>query len=168
SMQLAFAVCMLAVLSLAKPGPPMPFAKGLVSGLIIGALVAAGVLMVPLLRHYPLTAVMMTAALLFAVFFAGARSGSPLTIFLVAALTFIPVAGILDQSLATALAKAVGVGLVIGAFVNVLSHALFPDPPMPAKAAAPVNADAPPPGWQAFQATVVIMPVFVVALTNPA
>ena len=169
SMQLAFAVCMLAVLSLAKPGPPMPFVKGLVSGLIIAGLVTAGVLMVPLLYHYPVTAVVMTAAMLFAVFFAGARSGSPLTIFLVAALTFIPVAGILDQSLAMALAKAVGAGIVIGAFVNVLSHALFPDPPQPAKDAVPgAKVDAQAAGWRAFQATVVIMPVFVVALTNPA
>ena len=169
SMQLAFAVCMVAVLSLAKPGPPMPFVKGVVSGLVIAALVAAGVLMVPVLRYYPAAAVVITAALLFAVLFAGARSGSPLTIFLVAALTFIPVAGILDQSLATALAKAIGVGLVIGAFVNVLSHALFPDPPQPARgAAAPARLGAQAAGWQAFQATVVIMPVFVLALTNPA
>jgi hypothetical protein len=140
-----------------------------VSGLIIAGLVTAGVLMVPLLHHYPVTAVVMTAAMLFAVFFAGARSGSPLTIFLVAALTFIPVAGILDQSLAMALAKAVGAGIVIGALVNVVSHALFPDPPQPAKDAVPVaKVDAQAAGWQAFQATVVIMPVFVVALTNPA
>ena len=168
-MQLAFAVCLLAILLLAKPGPPMPFMKGVVTGLIIAALVGAGILMVPLLRHYPLPAVALTAVFLFAVFFKNASSPSPLTLFLVAGLTFIPVAGILDQALAIALAKAVGLGFVIGAFVSTISHALFPDPQEPAKEAAPkasVGADTA--RWHALQATVVIIPVFLVALTNPA
>src|SRR5688572_12505375 len=169
SLPLAFAVCVLAVLSLAQPGPPMPFGKGVVSGLIIAALVLAGVLMGPLLQHCPVTAVVLTATLLFAVFYAGARSGNPITIFLVIALTFIPVAGILDQALTTVLAQAVGIGLIVGALVNGVSHAFFPDPPQPAKDAAPAaDVGAATARWQALQATVVIMPVLVVALTNPA
>ena len=167
-MQLAFAVCLLAILLLAKPGPPQPFLKGVVQGLVIAALVGAGILMVPLLHHYPVAAVMMTAVMLFMVFFANARSNNPLTLFLVAGLTFIPVAGVLDQALAIALAKAVGAGFVIGAVVSGVSHALFPDPPQPAQQAAPAaGVSAETARWQALQATVVIMPVFVVALTNP-
>ena len=169
SMQLAFVVCILAVLALAKQGPPMPFAKGAVLGIAIAVLMGMGILMVPLLQHYPLSAVAMTAVLLFAVFFVGARSGSPLAFFLVAGLTFIPVAGVADQGLAVALAKAVGVGLIIGALVNAVSHALFPDPPQatsPAVPAASMTKEAA--RWQAIQATVVVMPVFAVALTNPA
>jgi hypothetical protein len=169
SMQLAFVVCILAVLALAKQGPPMPVAKGVVVGMAIAALMGMGILMVPLLQHYPISAVAMTAVLLFAVFFVGARSGSPLAFFLVAGLTFIPVAGVADQGLAIALAKAVGVGLMIGALVNSISHALFPDPPQAASPAAPAPSMAKEAArWQAIQATVVVMPVFVVALTNPA
>jgi hypothetical protein len=168
-MQLAFAVCLLAILLLAKPGPPQPFLKNVVSGIVIAALVAAGIFMVPLLNHYPASAVMLTALMLFAVFFANARNSNPLTLFLVAGLTFIPVAGVLDQGLAIALAKAVGAGFLIGAVVSGISHALFPDPPQPAKEAAPAAAgvDTQAAGWQALQATVVVIPVFVVALTNP-
>jgi hypothetical protein len=111
----------------------------------------------------------MTAVLLFVVFFVGARSGSPLAFFLVAGLTFIPVAGVADQGLALALAKAVGLGLIIGAFVNGVSHALFPDPPQaPSETAPAASVEAEAARWQAIQATVVVMPVFVVALTNPA
>jgi len=169
SLPMPFAVCVLAILALIKPGPPMPFGKGLVAGLIIAALVLTGVLMVPLLQHYPVTAVALTAALLFAVYFAGARSGSPITIFLVIALTFIPVAGTMDQALTTVLAKAVGLGLIIGAVVNGVSHAFFPDPPQPAKdLVSATNVSAETARWQALQATVVIVPVFVVALTNHA
>ena len=169
SLPMAFVACVLAVPSLAKPGPPGPIAKGVVSGLIIAALLVAGVLMVPLLQHYPATGVMLTATLLFAVFFSGARSGSPITTFLVIALTAIPVAGVADQGLAVVLAQAVATGIIIGSLVNAISHALFPDAPQPAQDAGPAaTIGAETARWQALQATVVIMPVFVLALTNPA
>jgi hypothetical protein len=169
ALPLAFAVCVLAVLLLCSPGPPAPLVKGLVTAVIIMGLLMAGVLMVPVLEHYPVTGLLLTATLLFAVFFAGARKPNPLTTFLVIALTFIPVAGVLEQGLATVLVQGVGLGLAVGALVNGISHGFFPDPPAPPK-------DAPPPApvsletarWQALQATVVVMPVFIVALTNPA
>ena len=68
--------------------------------LIVGGLLAAGVLMVPILEHYAVTGVMLTGALLYAVYFAGARSASPLTIILVIAFAAIPVAGVAEQALA--------------------------------------------------------------------
>ena len=58
-----------------------------------------------------------------------------MTAFLVVALTFIPIAGVAEQALATALAVGIGLGLGVGALVNGFSHAFFPDPPEPARAA---------------------------------
>jgi len=169
ALQLPFAVCVVAVLLLCKPGPPIPFVKGAVFAAVIAAILVAGVLMVPLLEHYRVAGLLLTGALLYAVFFAGARNGNPLTIFLVIALTIIPVAGVAEQALATALSQTFGVGLAIGALVSGFSHALFPDPPGPAPLPAPraaVSSEAA--SWSALQATLVVMPVFVVALTNPA
>src|SRR5688572_8171386 len=120
-----FVVCVMAVLLLCKPGPPIPFMKGAVMGIVIAALLAAGVLMVPLLKYYPVTGVVLTGAVLYAVIFAGARRANPLTIFLVIAFIVIPVAGVADQSLGLALSKAVGVGIGIGALVSGFSHAFF-------------------------------------------
>lgn len=169
ALPLPFMVSVLTVLALTKQGPPMPFIKGVVSALIVAGLLVAGVLMVPLLEHYPVTGLVLTAAVLFMVFFSGARSGSPMTMILVIAFTVMPVAGVADQALITVLAQAFGLGLGLGALVNGVSHALFPDAPMPAKDAGP-RAEVPSAiaRWKAFQAVVVIMPVFVVALTNPA
>jgi hypothetical protein len=167
SFPLPFVVPVLAVLALTKPGAPAPFVKGVVSGLIVAALLVAGVLMVPLLEHYPATGMLLTAAVLFALFFAGARSGSPMTIILVISFTVIPVAGVAEQALVTVLAKAFGLGLIIGALVNGVSHAFFPDAPGTA-APPPVKAGPETARWQALQATVVVMPVFFIALTNPA
>ena len=47
-----YVVCVMAVLLLAKPGPALPLAKGLVLAVLMGVLVAAGLLMVPLLENY--------------------------------------------------------------------------------------------------------------------
>jgi hypothetical protein len=168
ALQLPFAVCMVAVLLLCKPGPAIPFVKGAIFGAVIAVMLAAGVLMVPLLENYRVAGLLLTGALLYAVFFAGARSANPLTIFLVVALTFIPVAGVAEQALAMAIAQAFGVGLAVGALVSGFSHALFPDPPGAAPIPAPrraVSAEAA--RWSALQATLVVVPVFVVALTNP-
>lgn len=169
ALPMPFVVCVLTVLLLCKPGPPIPFVKGVVIAAVIAALLVAGVLMVPLLENYPLTGVVLTGAVLYAVFFAGARSASPLTIILVIAFTFIPVAGVADQALATVLSVAVGVGLGTGVLVSGISHAFFPDAPESAKiAAAPASVSREAASWTALQATLVVMPVFVLALTNPA
>ncbi|MCE9657653.1 MAG: DUF2955 domain-containing protein [Burkholderiales bacterium] len=169
ALPMPFAACLLAVVLLCKPGPPIPFLKGMVLAAIVGALLVAGVLLVPILEHYPLTGILLTATLLYAVYFKGALDASPLTVILVIAITFIPVAGVADQALVTALSTTVAVGLGTGIVVSGLSHSLFPDPPPAAGMAA-----APPPVSRetarraALQATLVMMPVFVIALTNPA
>jgi hypothetical protein len=164
-----FVVCVLTVLLLSKPGPPIPFVKGVVLGFVIAALLVAGVLLVPILEHYAVTGVVLTAALLYAVFFAGAPSATPLPIILVIATTVIPVAGVAEQALATALSKAFGVGLGTGVLVSGVSHAFFPDTPAPAKiTTAPATVSRETASWAALQATLVVMPVFVLALTNPA
>lgn len=169
AMQLPFVACVLTVLLLCKPGPPIPFLKGAVMAVVIAALLVAGVLMVPFLENYRLTGLLLTAAMLYAVFFAGARKANPLTIILVIAFAIIPVAGVAEQAMSTVLSVAFGVGLGIGVLVGGISHAFFPDAPGPARiAAAPASASRETASWTALQATLVVMPVFVLALTNPA
>jgi hypothetical protein len=85
------------------------------------------------------------------------------------ALVFIPVAGVADQAATTVLARTVGVALVIGVLASAISHALFPDTPGPAKvAAAPAGASPEAAHRIALQASLVVMPVFILALINPA
>jgi hypothetical protein len=159
----------LTVLLLSKPGPPIPFVKGAVLALVIAALLVAGVLMVPILENYAVTGVVLTGALLYAVFFAGARRANPLTIILVIAIALIPVAGVADQALVTVLSVAFGVGLGTGVLVGGISHVFFPDAPAPATVAStPASVSQEEASWAALQATLVLMPVFVLALTNPA
>ena len=53
ALRLPFVACMMTVLLLCKPGPPIPFVKGVVlAAASSGACWLAGVLMVPILEHY--------------------------------------------------------------------------------------------------------------------
>ena len=169
ALEAAFMAPVMTLVLLAKPGPPIPLVKGVVLGLVIAALLLTGVLTVPILEHYPVTGVLLTGALFYSVSYNGARKANPLTLFMHVALVFIPVAGVADQAATTVLARTVGVALVIGVLASAISHALFPDTPGPAKvAAAPAGASPQAAGWIALQASLIVMPMFMLALNNPA
>jgi hypothetical protein len=169
ALPIPFVVCVMSVLVLCKPGPPIPLVKGVVIALVFAALVGTGVLMVPLLENYALTGILLTATLLYGVFYLGLRRSNPLTMVWVISFTLIPVAGVADQALVGMLAVTLAVGILTGILVSALSNAFFPDP-----AAASAKRPGPPPpsrettGWVALRSTLIVMPVFVLALTNPS
>ena len=167
-LQTPYLVCILAVLVLCKPGRPLPLLKAAVLGLVIALLVAAGVLMVPLLEHHAATGLLLTASILFALFLLGRLQANPLTTVLVLAFTLIPVAGVSEQALVGVLSVTFAVGVLVGALVAAVSAAVFPE----AHAAAPVPRSLRPDPvgarWIAFRGTLIVMPVFVLALTDPS
>ena len=164
-LQAPFFVCIMAFLVLCKPGPPLPVFKALVITGMFAALVAAGVLMVPLLEHYAATGVLLTPVLLFALLYMGQLHANPLTTVLVLAFTLIPVAGVMEQALVGVLAGALAVGVLVSGAVTAAANALFPDPPAPASPAAPADAaDRENARWVAWRGTLIVMPVFVLAL----
>ena len=164
-----FAVCVMSVLVLSKPGPPLPLVKGLIVALLFAVLVAAGIVMVPLLEHYAFAAVLLTAVVLYVTFFTGLVSGNPLTTVLVVSFTLIPVVGVAEQALVGALSVSLAAGVAVGVLVSALSYALFPDPPALATASAAAIRPAPREAARiALRATLIVMPVFVLALSNPS
>jgi hypothetical protein len=125
--------------------------------------------MVPLLENYALAAVLLTGVILYALFFFGIRTGNPLTLLLVVVFTLIPVAGVAEQALVTVISVTIAAGIAVGGLVSSLSHAFFPDAP----GAAAKAAKAPPPSretasWIALRGMLVVLPVFVLALTDPS
>jgi len=169
ALQMPYLVCLMAMMLLCKPGPPIPPVKATAIALLLAGLLVTGVLMVPLLENYALAGVVMTGAILYALFFFGIRTGNPLTMLLVLAFTLIPVAGVADQAMVTIISLTIAVGIAVGGLVSGFSHAFFPDTPGPAAKAA----KAPPPSretasWIALRGTLVVMPVFVLALTDPS
>lgn len=164
-----YVVCVMAVILLAKPGPPLPLFKGLIVALLLAVLVAAGIVMVPLLENYAFAGVLLTAVILFAIFFFGLVSGNPLTMVLVIGFALMPVAGVIEQALIFRLALTIAVGVAVGTLVGVASSTFSPDPTAPAtpsiKPERPAREVA---RWIALRATLIVIPVFVLALTNPS
>ena len=169
AMPMPFVVCLMSVLVLCKPGPPIPLVRGVVIALVFAALVAAGVVMVPLLENFALSGILITATVLYAIFYFGLRTANPFTLVLVISFALIPVAGVADQALVGMLSVTLAVGIVTGTLVSSLSNALFPDPPASAgKQRAAPSVSRAPARRIALRAIVVVMPVFVLALTNPS
>ena len=169
ALPMPFVVCVMAVLVLCKPGPPLPLLKGIIAALAFAALLAAGAVMVPLLEHYAFAGILLTALVLYGVFLKGLRSGSPLTMILVIAFALIPVAGVADQALIGMLSLTLAVGIATGTLVSSISNAFFPDRPGPAASAAGAPAmPAEAARWIALRAMLIVMPVFILALTNPS
>ncbi|MEO0017047.1 MAG: hypothetical protein RLZZ522_330, partial [Verrucomicrobiota bacterium] len=79
ALPMPFLVCLMAVPALCKPSPPKPLLKGVIGALIFAVLLAAGLLMVPLLEHYALTGILLTGAVLHGLFYSGQLRANPLT-----------------------------------------------------------------------------------------
>ena len=169
ALPMPFAVSLMSILVLCKPGPPLPPTKGVVIAVIFVALAAFGVLMVPLLENYAWSGILLTGTILYGIFYLGLIRANPLTVVLVISFAVIPVAGVADQAIAGMLSLTLAIGILIGALVSSASSALFPDPPTPAAhGPAPAFASHEAARWIALRATVIVMPVFVLALTNPS
>ncbi|KEP89916.1 DUF2955 domain-containing protein [Aeromonas caviae] len=153
---------------LCRPGEPLSLGKGLLGGALLLAVMVGGVLLVPLLTHYALAAVLLVALLLYLLMQQAMAGKGAAAMLLIMAITVIPVAGLIEQSLAIALAQMMGLGILIGTLVNRLAHALFP--PLPVAGAAARAAPAPPehPERLALRAVAMVVPVWLLALGNPA
>jgi hypothetical protein len=169
ALPLPFVVCVMAVILLSKPGPPLPLARGIVTACILGALLTVGVLMVPVLEHYRLSGLLITAAILYFVFLLGLRTGNPATMVLVMAFALIPVAGVADQAIVGMLSMTIAIGVLIGSLVKSLSYGLFPDTRRPGTAPTPARTlSQEAAAWIAMRAVLIVMPVFALALVNPS
>ena len=154
---------------LCKPGDPMAIKKGLIGGLLLMTTMIGGVLMVPLLTHYPLPALLLTALLLYLLMLKGLNGKATQAMLLITALTVIPIAGLIEQALAIGIAQMMAVGIVIGTLVNQLAYALFPphaSPAAAAKAGATLSPESP--HQLALRAVLIVLPVWLLALSNPS
>ena len=153
---------------LCRPGEPLALKKGLVGGLLLLGIMVSGVLLVPLLTHYALAGVLLVALSLHLLMQLGMAGKGGAAMLLIMAITVIPVAGLIEQSLAIAIAQMMGLGILIGTLVNRMAHALFP--PQPVAGAAARAAPPPPehPERLALRAVAIVMPVWLMALGNPA
>ncbi|MCY1261193.1 hypothetical protein PSJE_19525 [Pseudomonas jessenii] len=160
---------MLALMMLAAMNRPLPFKASLGLILILMLTTGTGLLLIPLLRYYPFSGVLLVGLCLFLAFGYGLRGGNPLVAtFLVVGLTLISSAGTAEFALALEVIVALVKGLFLAVTTLTISHWLFPDPAS-APAAKPGPSLTPTESsWLALRATLVVLPTFLLAMIDPA
>ena len=164
-----FIAPVLALLLLATVNRPLPFKAGIVLAVVAMLTTGVGLLLIPVLRYYPVSGVLLVGVCLFLVFRFGLRGGNNLIVtFLVIVLTMISSAGVAEFDLAAMVIGALVKGLLLAVLMVAVSHWLFPDPP---------NAPSPPPApllpaeevsRVALRATLIVLPAFLLAMIDPA
>jgi hypothetical protein len=168
ALPIPFLAPVLALLFLATLNQPLPFKAGVGLALVAMLTTGVGLLLIPLLGHYPLSGLLLIGVGLFLVFRFGLRGGNPLIVtFLVIGLTMISAAGTASFELALLVIGALVKGLLLAVIVVTVSHAMFPEPPSAPPAAAP-TLPAEDIGRIALRATLIVLPAFLLALIDPA
>lgn len=169
AMPIPFIAPIFALVIALKPAQPMGL-KTLVGVLLLLVLTQAiGLLLVPLLLHYPVTAIMLIAiGIYFSMYLAINRGQGLIGNLLTIGFTIIPAAGLPDFSIALTLVHAFTMGMALAVISLWIVYPFFPEDPLAAKPAKPAPTGSEQSNWIAFRVTLIVLPTFLVSLLNPA
>jgi hypothetical protein len=164
-----FIAPVLCVLLLASLNRALPFKAAVVLALVALLTTGIGLLLIPILRYYPVSGLLLVGTSLFLAFRFGLRGGNNLIVtFLVIGLTMISAAGVAEFDLAAIVIGALVKGLLLAVLVLALSHWLFPEPANAPSPPATPTLPAEEVGRVALRATLIVLPTFLLALIDPA
>lgn len=156
-----------------KPAPPMGPKALTMLLLLVLITTGIGLALIPILLHYPVSALLIiTVGLFFSNYITVIAEKVLVGTFLTVGITLISAAGVANFSLAVTVIQALALGIAIAAICQWLVYPWFPEDS--------VTTDEPPPStesdeeksarsnWLAIRATLIIMPAYFIALTNPA
>ena len=167
-MSMPYVAPIFAIFLTLAPKPPMGI-KGLF-GVVIFVTITTGVglLLVPLLTHFPASALLIAFAGLYLSNYLSVNLGkAPVGAFLTIGITLISAAGYASYTLADTVIEAIALGIALAIVCQWIVYPFFPEDAGPAADKAP----APPAGtsnWIALRATLIVLPTYLMALTNPA
>lgn len=166
---LPFLAPLFAFMFVAMPGPPMG-AKDLLGLLVVVLLsLSMGLLLIPLLVHYPLSAFLLAAVgLFFSAYLSVNRGKALFGTFLTIGFTLISAMGTINFSLATQVIQALVMGILLAVVCHWLVYPWFPEDPAAPASDAPATTVATQSNWIALRSTVIVLPVYFLVLTNPA
>lgn len=166
---LAYIAPIFAMMLTSTGAPPMR-AKGMVGAILVLMItLGLGLLLIPVLQYYPFTALVLVATgLYFSTTLGVGKGKSAVAGLLTMGLTLISAAGLSSFTAAQAVVKALAAGVGLAIMCQWIVYPFFPEEAAPVKPKKkPVEAgdDA---KWIAFRATLIIMPAYLLALTNPS
>ena len=167
-MKLPYLAPIFAVFVSAVPKPPMG-PKGLVGVvLLVFGTTSVGLLLVPLLINYPASAVLVVLLGVYLSNYLSINLGKgPVGTFLIVGFTMISAAGLASFEMARAVIDALILGIGIAIVCQWIIYPLLPEDAAETPGKEPESA-ATTPTWVALRATLIVMPAYVVALSNPA
>jgi hypothetical protein len=170
SLPLPFLAPLFAFLLAAPPKPPMGL-KSLI-GLILAVLLTLGIglLLIPAFTHYPVSAVLMVAVgLYFSSYLTINKSRGAVGTLLTVGFTLIPAAGTVSYSVAVVVIQSLALGIGLAIICQWLVYPWFPEDAGPAEEKKPVaDAAATRSGWIALRTVLIVLPPFLLCLTNPS
>lgn len=149
------------------PAPP-PKLKGLLVLIFVTALTTgSGLLIIPLLISYPVTAILVVMLAMFLSNYMTVSLGQVMPgMLLTIGITLISAIGTVSFFAATQVIEALLFGIAIAVVCQWMVYPLFPEGPnAPTPPATPANNEES--LWVSLRATLIIMPVYLVCLTNP-
>ena len=170
SVPLPFIAPLFAFILGSVPGPPLAAAK--LIGLIIMVIMTTGlgIVLIPLLLNYQLSAVLLVAVGLYLSTYLTVNLNKNLPgIFMAMGLTLVSAAGTLSDALAATVIQSLIFGIIIAALCQALVYAFFPeDPPSPTAPPEEPTQNAEQSNWIAIRSTLIVLPAYLLVLTNPA
>lgn len=153
----------------ATPGPPMGL-KGLIGlFLLVIITMGSGLLLSPLLQHYPITVLLIIALGLFLSNYLSVNKGKgAVGIFLTAGLTLITAAGVASFAAAHTVVEALMMGIGLAVLSQRIVYPLFPEDVSPARPPRKAAPDAEQSNWIAIRATLIVFPAYLLVLINPS
>jgi hypothetical protein len=166
---LPFIAPLFALLLTAKPGPPMGWKALLRLVLVVLLTLGIGLLLVPLLTYYPVSAILIVGLGLYFSFHLTVNKGQTLVgAFLTIGFTLISVAGTASFAFATTVIQSLVLGIILAILCQWVVYPWFPEEPAPAEAAATRPVPGEQSSWIALRGMLIVLPVYLLALTNPA
>ena len=165
---LPFIAPVFAFMLTATPGPPL--GPKALFGLVLLLLLTTGVglLLIPFLIHYPVTGVLLAALGIYLSFYLTVHLGKGLVgAFLAVGVALISAAGLASYEMAVIVVQSLVVGVVIAVVCQWIVYPWFPEDEGPAQRPPP-KPGAEDSKWIALRGTLILLPVYLVALSNPA
>jgi hypothetical protein len=169
ALPLPFLAPIFALMLAAPPTPPMGPRSLLGLVLVVLITLGVGLLLLPALIHYPVSAVLMVAVGLYlstylTVNMGKALVGSMLTI----GCTLIPAAGLIDFAVAVTVIQALVLGIALAIVCQWLVYPWFPEDPVAGGKAGPAAGPTEQSNWIALRAALIVLPPFLLCLSNPS
>ncbi len=166
---LPFIAPLFGILLSLKPAPPVGLKNLLKIILVVVITLSSGLLLTPLLTHYSsLGILLITLGVYFSIYLTHTRENAALIgTLLTLGITLISAAGTLNSALSLMVIQAIVLGISIATVCQWIVYPLFPEPPEGNTQSAAVQETPIDAQWIALRATVIVLPVYLLVLTNP-